>query len=240
VRLVEDLLESVASLDCEAGRVCIGLHWTVVESRSVGMAHTYKTSRKVELADSGRLSGRSALKLARRALSFEPLEASLGLAALNSLLEVGIPDAETSETNVGDWIEEQAVGKVVTVIGRFPFTDEILRVASKVYRLEMEPVAGELPSAACERVMPLSDLNVITATAIINHTIDRLLDLGRDGVNVVLGPSTPLHPLLFEHGADVLAGVVVDDADALVKSVVEGTKTFKRLDGIRPVVVHRS
>jgi len=239
VTLLEDLLESVGRLDCEVGRVRIGLHWTVIESRFVGMAHTYKTSRKVEIAESGRLSGKSALELARRALSWEPLEASVGLAALNSLLDVGTLDAEMSETNVGTWIKEQAEGKVVTVIGRFPFTDEIIRTARKVYRLEMDPVAGELPAAACERVLPLSDINVITATAIINHTIDRLLDLGRGGVNVVLGPSTPLHPLLFEHGADVLAGVVVDDTDALAKSVVEGTKTFKRLDGIRPVVVRR-
>lgn len=237
--LLEDLLDSVASLDCEVRRVCIGLHWTVIESRCVGMAHTYKTSRKVEIAESGRLSGRSALELARRALSWEPLEASVGLAALNSLLDVGELDMEMSVTNVGDWIKEQAEGKAVTVIGRFPFTDEIVRIARKVYRLEVDPVSGELPAAACERVMPLSDINVITATAIINHTIDRLLDLGRGGVNVVLGPSTPLHPLLFEHGADVLAGIVVDDTDALVKSVIEGTKTFRRLDGIRPVVVHR-
>lgn len=232
-------METVASLDCEVRSVCVGLHWTVVESRSVGMAHTYKTSRKVEIADSGSLSRRSVLELARRALSWEPLEASLGLAALNSLLDVSELDIEMSQANVGDWLKERAEGKVVTVIGRFPFTDEIVRVAHKVYRLEVDPVSGELPAAACEMAMPLSDINVITATAIINHTIDRLLNLGRDGVNVVLGPSTPLHPLLFEHGADVLAGIVVDDKDALAKSVIEGTKTFKRLDGIRPVVVHR-
>lgn len=239
MRLIEDLLQSVADFDCDIRRVCVGLHWTVIESKFAGMAHTYKTSHKVEINDSGKLSGTTAFDLAGRALSWEPLNASLGLAAINSLLNVGEMEFEMHEANVGDWIKEQAEGKVVTIIGRFPFADEISRIASKVYRLEMDPVEGELPAAACEYVMPLSDVNVITATTIINHTIDRLLELGHGGVNIVLGPSTPLHPLLFEHGADILAGVLVDDPDALAKSIVEGTKTFKRLDGIRPVVVHK-
>ena len=40
MKLIEDLLESVAGLDCEVRRVCIGLHWTIVESRFTGIAHT--------------------------------------------------------------------------------------------------------------------------------------------------------------------------------------------------------
>ncbi|UCD65250.1 MAG: DUF4213 domain-containing protein, partial [Candidatus Zixiibacteriota bacterium] len=38
MELIDDLLASVCDLDCPVKRVCVGLHWTVVESRHVGMA----------------------------------------------------------------------------------------------------------------------------------------------------------------------------------------------------------
>ncbi|GAF92279.1 unnamed protein product, partial [marine sediment metagenome] len=87
MKIVDELLESVSGHDCEVKKVCVGLHWTVVVSRCAGMSHTYKTNRKVELTQSGNLIGKSALELANRLKSWEPLEASLGLAALNSLIE---------------------------------------------------------------------------------------------------------------------------------------------------------
>lgn len=66
MKLVDDLLGSVAGLDDPVQRVCVGLHWTVVQSKYTGIAHTYKTSSKVELASSGDLVGRSAVELALR------------------------------------------------------------------------------------------------------------------------------------------------------------------------------
>jgi uncharacterized protein (DUF4213/DUF364 family) len=225
VRLVEDLLHSVADRDCPVRRVCIGLHWTAVESRFAGLAHTYKTSRKVEVADSGDLAGRSALALAARLRSWEPLEASLGLAALNSLIEpTGVPG------NVFEEILRIAPGKTVTVI------EQVAAVAGEAYFLEMEPERGELPPAAAEEVIPRSDVSVISATALINKTLPRLLELARGRTAIVLGPSTPLNGVLFEHGAAMLAGTRVTDADGLVRSIMQGAKSFNRLAGIEPLV----
>lgn len=234
MKLVEDLLASVADLDCEVRRVCIGLHWTVVESRYAGMAHTYKTSRKVEVTDSGDLVGRSALDLAARLRSWEPLEASVGLAALNSLIEPsGYPG------NVFEEIVQAASGKTVTVIGRFPSNEQVSAAAKKAYFLEMEPRRGELPSFADEEVIPRSDISVVTATALINKTLPRLLELGRKGTTVVLGPGTPMNDVLFDHGATTLGGVRVMDADALINSLMQGVKSFRRLAGIEPLVRRR-
>lgn len=230
MRLISDLLESVAHLDYPVKRACVGLHWTVVESRYTGMAHTFKTGNKVELKSSGELVGHSAHELALRLRSWEPLEASLGLAALNSLIEpVGSPG------NVFEYILGLAAGRTVTVIGRFPSNDRIARVAGQVYFLEMEPQDGELPASACEEVIPESDIVVITATALINKTLPRLLELSRQATAVVLGPSTPMNEVLFHHGADILAGVRVTDPDALISSVMQGVKRFRKLAGIEPI-----
>jgi uncharacterized protein (DUF4213/DUF364 family) len=231
MRLVEDLLQSVSGFDHVVRRVCIGLHWTAVESRFVGIAHTYKTNRKVQVADAGDLVGRSAMDLAVRLRSWEPLEASLGLAAVNSLIE-----PSGSPGNVFEDVLRIGAGKTVTVIGRFPANERIAAVARKVFFLEMEPERGELPPAAAEEVIPQSDVTVVSATALINKTLPRLLELGRMGMTVVLGPSTPMNDVLFGHGAAVLAGTRVTDPDRLFHSLMQGVKSFNRLAGAEPLV----
>jgi len=231
VRLIEDLLASVAELDCPVKRVCVGLHWTVVESRFAGMAHTYKTPHKVELESAGSLVGKSALELAQRLRRWEPLEASLGLAALNSLIE-----ATGRTINVFEHILTIARGKTVTVIGRFPSNARLAEVAARAYFLEIDPEPGELPCYACEEMIPASHLVVISATALINKTLPRLLELSKHATSVVLGPSTPMNDVLFRHGANVIAGVQVTDPDALIGSVMQGVKKFRKLDGTTPVI----
>ena len=228
--LEQCLLDSISDRKENVERVCIGLHWTALKSRNVGMAHTYKTARKVEIENCGQLVGMNAALLARRILSWETLEASLGTAALNSLLE---PAGEMGSVN--DIIMEKARGRTVTVIGRFPFNADVKRVAKKAYLLEMEPEKGELPSHAAERVIPESELAVISATALINHSLQRLLELSSNSYTVVLGPSTPMSKALFGYGVDVLAGVRVSDPDALFRSLSQGAKSFNNLRGIEPV-----
>jgi uncharacterized protein (DUF4213/DUF364 family) len=230
VRLVEDLLDSVAHLDCPVTRVCVGLHWTVVESRHVGVAHTYKTNRKVELTASGDLIGRSALELATRLRSWEPLEASLGVAALNSLIEAA--------GNPGDVLEHVmnlARGRTITVVGRFPFNPRIREAAAQSYFLETDPGGTELPAWACEEVIPASDVVVITASTLINKTLSRLLELGRGATTIVLGPSTPMNDVLLRHGASILAGIRVTDPDALFRAIMQGVKRFARLEGVEAI-----
>jgi len=78
-------------------------------------------------------------------------------------------------------------------------------------------------------------VTVITATALINHTLQRLLELASDSYAIVLGPSTPMNRVLLDYGADVLAGVRITEPDALFRSVSQGVKSFKKLAGIEPV-----
>jgi uncharacterized protein (DUF4213/DUF364 family) len=234
MKIVDELLESVSDLDSKVKKVCVGLHWTVVVSRFAGMSHTFKTNRKVELAQSGDLIGKSALELAGRLKSWEPLEASLGLAALNSLIE---PSGEPG--NVNEYIMGASSGKTITVIGRFPFNQHLASVAGKAYFLELEPEKEELPSPAAEEVIPRSDIVVISATALINKTLPRLLELARHKDCIVLGPSTPMNRVLFDFGASLIAGVRVIDIDTLISCIMQGAKAFKRLSGVEAVMANK-
>ncbi len=231
MRLIEDLLESVRDLDCPVKRFCIGLHWTVVESRFTGMAHTCIAGHRPEIESSGNLVGKSAFEVAERLRSWQPLEASLGIAALNSLIE---PSGKPG--NIFAEIFGMLAGKTVTVVGRFPINKEIAQAAGRAYLLEMEPQEGELPASACEEVLPVSDIVVISATALINKTLPRLLELSAKAKTFIIGPSTPMSEVLSSHGADFLGGVRVTDADALIGSVMQGIKNSKRLAGIEMIV----
>jgi uncharacterized protein (DUF4213/DUF364 family) len=234
VGLIDDLLQSVSGSDCDAKRVAVGLHWTAVESRFVGMAHTYKAQESAEIAGAGELAGQSALELAARLKSDAPLEASLGLAALNSLIE---PTGRRA--NALEIILDKAPGKTVTIIGRFPFNPQVIAAAGKVNVLEIEPQEGELPASVAPEVIPRSDIAVITATAIINKTISGLLEHSKDTFTIVLGPSTPMNDVLFDYGADVVAGVKVVESPALFSGITQGIKAFKNLPGIQAVVRSR-
>ncbi|OGU12716.1 MAG: hypothetical protein A2X61_09995 [Ignavibacteria bacterium GWB2_35_12] len=234
MELENKLLLSVSDRNYPVKGVWIGLYWTAIESKYIGMSHTYKTSQKINIENAGELTSLSIEQLANRIFSWQPLEASLGVAAINSLIE---PKGEPG--NIKEYIKDKAKNKTVTIIGRFPFNNEISDIAKKTYILEIEPEKNELPMMACEDVMPKSDINIITATTLINHTLQRLLELGSNGINIVLGPSTPLSPVLFDFGANILAGLRVNNINDIVKSITQGVKKFSLLNGTESIYLYK-
>ncbi len=235
MKLVDALLESVStSADETIRRVMVGLHWISVESKFTGMAHTFRGREGAELEDAGNILGKNVLEIADRLRSWEPLDAGLGLAALCSLIE---PKGEN--VNVYDYILSVAPGKTVTCIGRFPFYGKLASTALKAHLLEMNPREGELPPFAAEEVIPESDLVVITGTTLINKSLERLLELSRGKICVVLGPSTPMSDVLFDFGATVIGGVEVVESERLFVSLMQGVKFYHKLEGIKPVARFR-
>jgi uncharacterized protein (DUF4213/DUF364 family) len=234
MKLVDALLDSVSGAEENIENILMGLHWISVESRHTGVGHVFRGDQGFELKDAGAILGKNVLEVASLLKSWEPLEASLGLAALNSLMN---PEGEN--VNVYDYIRSKSPGKTVTCIGRFPFYPEILRTAAKAYLLEMEPREGELPPFAAEEVIPESDLVIITGTTLINKTMQRLLELSRNGIAVVLGPSTPMSEVLFDFGATAVAGIRVVDREKLFLSLAQGVKFYKKIAGIEPVTMFK-
>ncbi|NLG70882.1 MAG: hypothetical protein GX495_02400, partial [Chloroflexi bacterium] len=77
----------------------------------------------------------------------------------------------------------------------------------------------------------------LTGSALINHTLDRLLSYCRPEAQVmILGPSTPLSAVLFKHGATLLSGSVVVDEAAVFRTVSQGA-TFQQVEGVRRVTM---
>jgi uncharacterized protein (DUF4213/DUF364 family) len=133
-------------------------------------------------------------------------------------------------------ILEYGRDREVTLVGHFPFADRLREGARQLTVLELYPREGDLPASAAARVIPRSDVVAVTSSTLINRTLDGLLELARGKPVILIGPSTPLAPVLLARGVTALCGSVVTDPDAAMRALSEGVG-FRRLPGLRRVVV---
>jgi uncharacterized protein (DUF4213/DUF364 family) len=219
-------------------RVCVRA--TAVWSRRLGLAYTFPRVHRGHAAEPRReprrLSDLSARQLCELARSDDLLDASVGFAAINSLLE---PDSRLRDGNAFDLVMAHGEGRDVTVVGHFPFVDRLRERARNLWVLELAPGEGDLPSSEATRVIPRSDVIAMTGTTFVNHTVDGLLDLARGKFVVVLGPTTPLAPVLLDHGVSALGGCIVTDPDAILRHISEGA-CFRHAPGVRFVTLTRA
>ena len=169
----------------------------------------------------GRLHEMQATDLAGLVESHSFTEVGIGLATINALLPRH-PE-QWVELNAEDYLAEHGVGKNIAVVGHFPFVDRLKALANKFWVLELAPRDGDFPAQAAPEIIPQADVVAITATTLINKTFQGLIDLCRSDARVVLiGPSTPLSPLLYEHGIDVLSGTIVTDPQVVLTGIAQG------------------
>ena len=72
----------------------------------------------------------------------------------------------------------------------------------------------------------------ITGTSFINHTLEGLLNLCKEAYVLLVGPTSPLSPILFDHGIDAICGSKVIDIEKVTRSISEGA-TFKEISGVK-------
>jgi len=193
-----------------------------------------------EVPEAGRLLARPARQLADLARSTNPMEASIGMAAINALLPRY--EARWVDLNAEAVMAEHGAGKQVVLVGHFPFIPRLQAQVGKLWVLENQPRGQDLPAEAAPEVIPRADLVAITGTSLINHTFDDLLALCRlEAMVLVLGPSTPLSPLLFEQGVDLLSGSIVEDVEGVLQAVSQGAnfRQVKRF-GVRLVTMQKN
>ncbi len=205
--IIGDLISSLD--DCEVRDVRVGVSWTGVWSRNLGVSKTYIAGLHSYVKDFDRLTEKSALELARYAYSWNLIEAAIGVAAINSLIQ-----PEGDEANIFDILPRLCSRRKVVIVGMFPrkYVERVKESASQLYILEinpqlLSPEEGIYPATACEYLIPESEIALITGSTLINKSLERLLDLAKDAYTIIVGPSTPMTPVMFKYGVDMLAGV---------------------------------
>lgn len=178
----------------------------------------------------------SAPDLAQMALSKNWTEASVGVAAINSLVA---PDPKKAVPINGTKIlMERCRDKRVTMIGHFNFAEKIRMIARELSVLELRPSEGDMPASEAPNVVPGSDVVIITGTTLVNHTFDEITALAKGSYSMVLGPTTILSPVLFEYGLDAICGVRVVDAKQTIRHLCEGG-SFREIRGVEQIAIFK-
>ncbi|MCR5088256.1 MAG: DUF364 domain-containing protein [Oscillospiraceae bacterium] len=223
-KIYEDLIDGIPS-GLTVDDCVIGLNWTMVRSgENVGLACTLR-GHSISGFTKGSFTGRSLREAAALCRSWNMIEATVGMAACNCfyntagrMRELGAdPSAGEEKTGTGTSVFDQPLenmsGKKVAVVGHFPYIERQLGGICELSVLERDPEGSDYMDSACEYLLPEQDYVFITGMTFTNKTLPRLLELCRKGRTVLVGPSSPITPVLFDYGVDSIAGFYVTDQE---------------------------
>jgi uncharacterized protein len=222
-----------------AADIRIGLGYTAVQLEHGGCGLAYTLHEKdyescCVMPEAGKLAGRKVLELVPWIKSPDVTIAAVGLATLNAILPTPAAAVES------DILDLLSIGSkdVVGMVGYFgPLVDPIKKQAHALHIFERkaDPEYGILPESAMQDLLPKCQVVVISATTILNHTIDGLLVLSKNAHEIViLGPSTPFVSEIFRrHGVTILSGLKVIDPVQILRIVSEGGGTRQFLHATR-------
>ena len=212
-----------------------GAFQTAVLTRNCGIASTLREhghhQHYAPVKEAGTLIGKEALEIAQMAYSSSLLEAAIGMATINSLLEVD--EERCVILNAADLLAEKGRSKKIAIIGHFPFVPELREVAKELWVIEQHPRQGDFAEDEAENLVPQADVVGVTGAAFTNHTIEHVLSLcPPQAYVVILGPTSPLSPVIFDYGVDAISGTKVVDPETVLRCVSQGA-TFRQIKGIR-------
>jgi len=232
VKIIEDIIYSIEKnvRDILVKEVRIGPFWTGVWSKYGGLASTTFIHEPVmppPIKEAGNLTQKSVLELCNYANSGCLLQASVGMAAINSALEVDLNKCQS--INAAEVLYEKGKNKKVVVVGHFPFINKLRELTKELWVVERKPQSGDIPASEAKRVIPQADVIAITGTALINGTMGELLSwCPKKSIVMVLGATTPLSPVWFDYGVDFVSGTRVTDPELVLRLISEGV-VFKQI-----------
>jgi uncharacterized protein (DUF4213/DUF364 family) len=224
MKIIDDLISACAHNDSAILDVRVGVSWTGVWGKYCGLAKTYGIPfvHGNYTRDMGHLTEKTSLELAEYSKSWNFIEASIGVAAINSMIK----SDKAIEANAQEMVLRKGQGKRIAMTGFFPFIPQLKKVARELWIMELDqahinPAQGVINDTAAEHIIPECDMVILTGSTLINKSMERLLSLARlaQAYTVVLGPSTPMSEILFDYGADMIAGAEVIQPESVLKKL---------------------
>ena len=240
LNILDDLIVSLQGNDVQVKSVHACVFWTAVVTKHCGLASTFRAEGPHHdrgVKEVGSLTLKTALELAEYAKSDNLLDASIGMGTINSLID--IEEVKCLKKNAFEILSEKGEGKNVAVVGHFPWIPKLKEKVKSLWVLEQRLQEGDLPAEEAEKILPQCDVVGITGTTFINHTLEDLLKLCKKAYVVLIGPTSPFSPVLFDYGIDVICGARVIDEEKVIRSISEGA-TFREITGVRVLTLAKT
>ena len=242
-RLVAGLLRSLQRPDAVVEHVVVGpMFVAVTAGGSTGLASLLGTRARAAESELGAsLVGRPAAEAAALLTSDSRFSVGVGLAALNAANAPTAHAIAAADAPAEALIAKLGRGKTVGLVGEFPFAESLREQVGDLKLFELRDVPGAVARECWDAVLADLDVLAVTGTALLTRKLGFFLAQAARAVAVVLGPSTPLSPSLFDCGADYLCGSLVTDPDQVIAGVTDGLPfhTMRRQGGIRLVQLSR-
>jgi uncharacterized protein (DUF4213/DUF364 family) len=234
MKILKDLISALKT-DAKVRDIRLGFFHTGVWTRNCGLAATLPRDALWQeppaVRHPGYLTSQDVSELVGMACSESLLEAAIGMATINSLLEVN--NEACLELNAASLIAEKGGRRRVAIVGHFPFVPQLREIAAELWVIEKNPRRGDFIEDEAENLIPRADVVGITGTAFTNHTVDGLLKLcNPEAYVIVMGGTAPMSRVLFDYGIDAISGTKVVDPELALRCVSEGA-TYRQIKGIR-------
>lgn len=216
-----------------------------------GIAHFRDVQTRMPMFTKN-LIGAPLREVAGAVKSWNFVEASAGLAAINAYYNnpeiarangVNFSEARRVEDRMYDpfiMSQNEIKGKRVGVIGHFPYLETLFEPICDLSIISWYPLEGDYPHSACEYILPECEYVYITCSSITNKTLPRLLELSKSARRVtVVGPATPLAPVLFNYGISELSSFIIKDK-ALACRITAGAERVRIYSAGQKVTFQKS
>ncbi|MCK9455933.1 MAG: Rossmann-like domain-containing protein [Candidatus Ozemobacteraceae bacterium] len=221
--------------------VATGAHMTMLKSQRLGTCMTLSDDRVFEfkehlpVSNLGEIETLGLEKILSWTDSLQGIERSFGVAAVNASIPL-----KGKKYFLGNALELAASlgkNKIVSTVGHFPHTEAIKQSASEFYVLEKRPQEGDYPAEEAVNIIPKSDVVAITGVTCLNDTLEGLLKFKKPGSTIIIvGPSVPLSPALFDFGVDIIGGAWVEDEPDVYKKILQGASPRNMKESMRTVL----
>jgi uncharacterized protein (DUF4213/DUF364 family) len=196
------------------------------------------------MPQAGNLDGRPVSEIIKYALDTNILKSAIGVATLNALSQWVIESRDKKEFEVikekdGFDLLEINPDETVTLIGAFgPYIRRLKMTGNPFYIVEKNPqtlrpdeMKYHTSDSEMASALEKSDAIIITGTAVVNHTIDRiLLSIPHGKRAAVIGPTASMIPdAFFKRGVDIMAGVRILNPDGMIKILKQGGSAYHLL-----------
>jgi uncharacterized protein (DUF4213/DUF364 family) len=222
--LIESLISSVGDSEMTVKKIVAGPRWAMVISAHCGIAGL-PCGQPILKTALPTLVGKPLSDVFHLSASTDPVEARLGVAALNAAMAAARPSSSFQPAGM-----PRAGGKTVGLVGEFAFTEQMKNLAGEVILVDEDEAEHRLPGL---------DIAIIPGSAIVEHRLEPLLRASAECYTIVYGPSTPLSPVLLDYGADQLVGVRITNPDKAAEFISSDTPNLMECPGIKPVVLRK-